>query len=563
MQQATNEILQELEKRNISTLRELDRLKAEISHKHRLKQSPKLIHLFLSANKKQREKFSKLLITKPIRTSSGVAPLALFAKPLACPPQAQCIFCPGGPGSYFGNVPKSYTGNEPASRRAARNLYDPYLQIFNRLEHYALLNQSFDKLEVIVMGGTFMYYPENYRKNFIASIYGAVNLFSKIFFSNNEFNFDKFKEFFELPCDLNNKERTKRIHEKILNLKDNNPSLEKEKLENETSKTRIISLLIETRPDLGNLQEGNEILSYGGTKVELGVQSVYDEDLDFVKRGHTVQDSIESLRILKDLGFKINVHYMLGLTQDRKKDLEGLKKLFSDQDFRPDMLKIYPCLVIPGTLLHELWRQGKYAPISVDEAVHLIGEAKKFIPEWIRVQRIQRDIPSTVISGGPIRTNLRQDVKGYCKKHVIKCRCIRCREPMNKEIDWDNVKLIMRDYEASKGKEFFISYEDVNNDLILGFCRIRFPSQSLRKEITDKTAIIRELHVYGPAVEIGKKGSVQHKGLGVKLMEKAEEIARQNNKDKIVVIAGIGVKNYFINKLGYKKDGSYVSKLIA
>ncbi|MEK6826754.1 MAG: GNAT family N-acetyltransferase, partial [Nanoarchaeota archaeon] len=263
------------------------------------------------------------------------------------------------------------------------------------------------------------------------------------------------------------------------------------------------------------------------------------------------------------LGFKINVHYMLGLTQDRKKDLEGLKKLFSDQDFRPDMLKIYPCLVIPGTLLHELWRQGKYAPISVDEAVHLIGEAKKFIPEWIRVQRIQRDIPSTVISGGPIRTNLRQDVKGYCKKHVIKCRCIRCREPMNKEIDWDNVKLIMRDYEASKGKEFFISYEDVNNDLILGFCRIRFPSQSLRKEITDKTAIIRELHVYGPAVEIGKKGSVQHKGLGVKLMEKAEEIARQNNKDKIVVIAGIGVKNYFINKLGYKKDGSYVSKLIA
>ncbi len=562
MQQATNEILQELEKRNISTLRELDRLKAEISHKHRLKQSPKLIHLFLSANKKQREKFSNLLVTKPVRTSSGVAPLALFAKPLACPPQAQCIFCPGGPDSIFGNVPKSYTGNEPASRRAARNLYDPYLQIFNRLEHYALLNQSFDKLEVIVMGGTFMYYPENYRKNFIASIYGAVNLFSKIFFSNNEFNFDKFKEFFELPCDLNDKERTKRIHEKILNIKNNNPDLEKEKLANETSKIRIISLLIETRPDLGNLQEGNEILSYGGTKVELGVQSVYDKDLDFVRRGHTVQDSIGSLRILKDLGFKINLHYMLGLTENREKDLEGLKKLFTDPDFKPDMLKIYPCLVISGTPLYELWKQGKYNPISVEEAIYIISEAKKSIPEFIRIQRIQRDIPSTVISSGPIRTNLRQSIKEYCEKNNIKCRCIRCREPMNKGVDWNSVRSITKEYEASKGKEFFISYVDTKNDLILGFCRLRFPSQSLRKEITDKTAMIRELHVYGPAVEIGKEGIVQHKGLGARLMERAEEIAAQNNKNKIVVIAGTGVRNYFINKLGYKKDGPYVSKLL-
>jgi len=565
MQQATQEIIQEIEKRNISTEKELNKLNAEISHKYKLKKSPRKIHLFLSATEEQRKKLSKLLKTKPIRTLSGVAPIALFTAPTSCPPQAQCIFCPGGPGSFFGTVPKAYTGNEPASRRAARNKYDPYLQIFNRLEHYSIINHDFDKVEIITMGGTFTFLPDSYKKEFITYVYKAMNDFSDIFFKNKKLDFDKFKKFFELPCeDFQDPKRIERIHSKLLKLKDKNlQDLEKEKLRNETSNIRCISLLIETRPDCGMLQEGNEILSYGGTKIELGIQSVYDEDLEFVKRGHTVQDSIESIKIMKDLGFKLNFHYMLGLTENRKKDLEGLKSLFSNPDFRPDMLKIYPCLVMPGTPLYDLWKQGKYKPITANEAAEIIAEAKRFVPKYLRIQRIQRDIPSTVIASGPIKTNLRQDVKKLCDEKGIECQCVRCREPMNKKIDWDSVKLLTLEYQASQSKEFFISFEDTKNNLILGYCRLRFPSKLLREEITKGTAIVRELHVYGPAVKIGNSGKVQHKGLGKKLISEAEKIALKNNKNKMLIIAGVGAREYFIKKLGYKKEGPYVSKIIS
>ncbi len=563
MQQIVHELIEEIEKRSITTEKELNKLSNEVTQKYKLKISPKKIHLLLYATNEQRKKLSSLIKTKPVRTASGVAPLALFSAPTACPPQAQCTFCPGGPGSVFGNVPKSYTGNEPASRRAARNRYDPYLQIFNRLEHYSLLNQPYDKVEIIVMGGTFTYLPESYKTPFITYVYKALNDFSELFFQNNIFNFEKFKEFFELPAELDDKERTNKVQEKILQIKEKNKrNLETEKERNETSTIRCISLLIETRPDCGKLKEGNEILAYGGTKVELGVQSVYDEDLNTVKRGHSVQDSRDSIKILKDLGFKLALHYMLGLTEDRKKDLEGIKQLFSDPEFRPDMLKIYPCLVMPGTPLYETWKQGKYTPISIEEATDIIAEVKRYVPPYVRIQRIQRDIPSTVIASGPIRTNLRQDVERVCKQRGIRCQCIRCREPMNKKINASNAEIIMREYEASQGKEFFISYEDKKNNIILGFCRLRFPSQSLRKEITEKTAIIREVHVYGPAAKIGGEGKVQHKGLGKQLIQKAEEIAQKEKKEKIVVIAGVGVRQYFIEKLGYQKDGPYVSKIL-
>ncbi len=564
MQQLTQEIIQELENRNISSQKELNKIITKISQKYKSKFFPRKIQLLINSTPQQREKLSKLLITKPIRTLSGVAPIALFSVPANCPSQAQCIFCPGGPGSVFGNVPKSYTGNEPASRRAARNKYDPYLQIFNRIEHYTLTNQPYDKVEIIVMGGTFTFLPETYKKRFITYIYKALNDFSEIFFTKNNLDFEKFKEFFELPTDnFQDAKRIEKIHQKLLMLKDKNfQDLENEKLRNEISKVKCVSLLIETRPDCGKLKEGNEILDYGGTKIELGVQSVYDEDLEFVKRGHTVQDSIDSIRILKDLGFKLAFHYMLGLTEDRKKDLKGLEKLFLDPNFRPDMLKIYPCLVMPGTPLYNLWKQGKYNPVTTEEAAEIIAEAKKFVPKYLRIQRIQRDIPSTFIASGTIKTNLREYVQKLGNQKGIRCQCIRCREPMNKFIDWNKVKLLTLEYNASQGKEFFISFEDIKNDIILGFCRLRFPFQQLRNEIKKDSALIRELHVYGPAARIGNKGIVQHKGLGKKLIEEAEKIALKNNKNKIIIISGVGVHQYFINKLGYKKDGPYVSKFL-
>ena len=406
------------------------------------------------------------------------------------------------------------------------------------------------------MGGTFPFYPKGYKDKFITYTYKAINDFSEMFFENNELNFKKFKEFFELPTyDINDMKRVERIHEKLLELKKES-SLEIEQKRNENSKIRCIGLTIETRPDLGKLDEGNEILSYGGTKVELGIQSVYDEDLEFVKRGHNVKDSIESIRILKDLGFKLLFHYMLGLTEDRKKDLEGLKRLFSDPDFRPDMLKIYPCLVMPGTELHELWMQGKYKDINTEEAVDMIVEAKRFIPRYLRVNRIQRDIPTNLTAGGPDRTNLRQIVEKKCKERNVKCNCIRCREIKNEEIK--NPELKVEGYEASNGKEFFISIED--NDKIIGFCRLRFPSSYLREEIDEKTALIRELHVYSSFASIGKEGNAQHKGFGMKLVKKAEEIAKENGKSKILVISGIGVREYYNKKLGYKLEGVYMSK---
>ncbi len=564
MTNLAKEIVEEIEKRNITSREEVDKLKAEISHKYKAKHSPKLINLLLEADNKQRKKLKQLLTTKPIRTISGVAPLALFTAPLACPPQAQCIFCPGGPGSVFGNVPKSYTGNEPASRRAARNKYDPYLQIFNRLEHYVLLNQDFEKVEVIIMGGTFTFYPKKYKLKFMTEVFQALNDFSAMFFNNNELDLESFKSFFELPADLDDKERTERIHEKLLKLKKES-YLKEEQIKNETAKVRCVALVIETRPDCGLLDEGNEILDFGGTRVELGIQSVYNEDLEFVKRGHSVEDSIKSVRILRDLGFKLSFHYMLGLTEDRKKDLEGLKEIFSNPDFMPDMVKIYPCLVMPGTELYKRWQEGKYKPLKVEETAEMIAEAKKFIPNFVRIQRIQRDIPHNVIAAGPIETNLRQRVQNICKKNNIHCQCIRCREPMNKEISWNNVQLKKQGYSASQGKEIFLSFEDLKNNIILGFVRLRIPSQQLREEITKDSAIIREIHVYSPAVALGKKdiSSVQHQGLGKKLLKEAERITKEEfQKNKLLVISGVGVREYFYN-LGYKRDGPYVSKILS
>jgi len=226
---------------------------------------------------------------------------------------------------------------------------------------------------------------------------------------------------------------------------------------------------------------------------------------------------------------------MLGLTENRKKDLKGLNSLFSNPDFKPDMLKIYPCLVMPGTPLYDLWKQGKYKPITAQEAAEIISEAKRSFPKFLRVVRIQRDIPSTVIASGPIKTNLRQDVKALCIKKGIQCQCIRCREPMDKKIDWNSIKLSTLEYEASKGKEFFISFEDTKNNIILGYSRLRFPSQLLREEITSNTAIIREIHIYGPAAKIGNQGEVQHKGLGKKLIEEAENNAIGATPDKVLI----------------------------
>jgi elongator complex protein 3 len=476
--------------------------------------------------------------------------------------------------SFYGDTPKSYTGKEPAARRAARNHFDAYLQIFNRLEHYIVSGHVPDKVELIIMGATFTAFEKDYQEEFIYYTFKAMNDFSELFYyKNGKLNLPKFKKFFELPAVINDPARTNRIHKKLLKLKcpitnvigtekqnKNKYNIKKEQEINESTKIRCVGLTIETRPDYANKETANELLRFGTTRIELGIQSVYEDVLKKVKRGHTVKQSIESISILKDLGFKLNFHMMPGLPSvDTKRDLEGLKELFSNQDFRPDMLKIYPCMVMPGTELYQLYKDKKFKPLTTAKAASLIADFKKFVPRYVRIMRVQRDIPSNLVFAGVDKTNLRQYVDIELKKKKIKCNCIRCREIKSEKIT--NPELNIIKYDANNGTEFFISIDDKNTDKIIGFCRLRFPAKQLRKEFTKKTAIIRELHVYGETTSLGKKGLIQHSGFGKILLKTAEEICKENNYNKILVISGVGARKYY-SKYKYNLEGPYMSKKI-
>ena len=583
MRQFVKELVETIKKEKPSKLK-LSSIKAKLAKKYKLKKIPTDIEILLNAPIKEIPNIKKYLLTKPTRTISGVAVCAIMTKPIPCPHVKKgigpCIMCPGGPKSAFGNVPQSYTGKEPATRRAIRNKYDPYLQVMNRLEQYIVQGHTLDKLELIIMGGTFPSFPTKYREYFITYAFKAMNDFSKLFFNKNQFDFVKFKQFFELPGDIYDEKRAGSIRKKLLKIK-NKADLIKEQLRNEKSFIRCVSLVIETRPDYATLKEANEMLRLGCTKVELGVQTIYNDALKKIKRGHTVEDSIRATKILKDLGFKINYHMMPGLPGvTKKQDLFALSAVVGVEEFQPDMLKIYPCMVLKGTELYKLWKSSKnsknflghkksqddffvkkkFKPLTTKQAAELIAEFKKIVPSHIRIMRVQRDIPSFMAEAGVDKTNLRQYIEQEMKKRRIKCKCIRCREPKLKKIS-DNIKITERHYIASGGNEFFISAEDTKNDLILGFCRLRFPSSSLRKEITEDSALLRELHVYGEAAQIGKAGKIQHKGIGKALLQRAEETAKTYYKNKMVVISGIGAKEYF-KKLGYKKEGVYMVKNI-
>ena len=468
----------------------LNKAKIRLSKKYGLKGIPNDITILLEVNKKDLVFVKKYLMSKETRTLSGVAICAIMTKPMKCP-HGKCSMCPGGVKSEFGTVPQSYTGKEPATRRAIRNLYDPYLQVMNRIEQYIVQGHIADKIELIVMGGTFPSAPKKYREDFVKYAFKAMNDFSKLFFVKGELNFTKFKNFFELPCDINDPKRRKRLFAKLLKLK-GQTTLEEEHLRNEKSNIKCVGLTIETRPDYGMLKEGNEMLRLGCTRVEIGIQSVFNFALKNIERGHSVEDSIESIKTLKNLGFKLNFHMMLGLPGvNKQRDLTGLQMLFALDEFQPDMLKLYPCMVMKGTKLYNKWKQKKFKPITTAKAADLIAEFKKDVPPYVRIMRVQRDIPTFMTEAGVDKTNLRQYVDKVLDKKKIKCNCIRCREigRYKGKVDYKKVKIKTLHYGASKGNEFFISAE--YKDHILGFCRLRIPSESLRKEITDDSALIR------------------------------------------------------------------------
>jgi elongator complex protein 3 len=472
-----------------------------------------------SKNSEFYSKLKEILRLKPVRTISGVAVVAVMTSPSPCP-HGKCIPCPGG---VERNTPQSYTGFEPAAMRGKQHGYDPFSQVTARLKELESIGHAVDKVEIIVMGGTFPARERGYKKNFILGIFNALNAYNS---------------------------RAK-IEE----------DLQKAKRKNERVKARCVGITFETRPDFAKKEHIIEMLEFGGTKVELGVQSIYDDVLEFIKRGHGVEEVVEATMLLKDSAFKVGYHIMPGLPKsDFDRDLKMFREIFENNDFKPDYLKIYPTLIVEGTELYRMWERGEYQPYTTDEVVDLISKAKRYFPEWVRVQRIQRDIPVKHAIGLD-KGNIRQIVHRRLKDLGYSCRCIRCREVGHKGVppsEYQRAELVVRKYRASKGEEYFISYEIPEYDALVGFIRLRFPHKPFISAI-ENAALIRELHVYGRAVPIGvKENAFQHRGFGERLLRDAEEIAKQKY-DEIAVISGVGVRNYY-RKLGYRKRFEFMVK---
>ncbi len=568
--------------------KELNNLKTKYAKKYSVKKIIKNTQILAHCPSDKRDELVKILNIKPVREISGVTVVALFAKPHKCP-HGKCIYCPGGIGSEFGDTPQSYTGAEPAALRAIRNNYDPYFQVFNRLEHYCINGHVPDKIELIFMGGTFPSMDREYREEFVYYTYKAINDFADEFVRVGKngvksVDYDKFNKFILIKEDLNSESRMLKIHSRINELKGEIGDFKTEIKKNETGGLRSIGLTIETKPDWAKKEHLNELLEYGCTRLEIGVQSLDDDVLKKINRGHSISDTIECFQVAKDMCFKINAHMMLGLYGSNiEKDKKSLVGLFSDSKFRPDMLKIYPCLVVKGTPLFKLFEKGEFAPVDTKSAAKVIAEAFGEFPRYVRVMRVQRDIPTPNILGGVVHSNLRQYVDKEMTEKGIFSKDIRAREiGFANGLVKNDFKINVEEYESSSGTDavtlenststrsvsvlpkagtdYFIDVVN-DDDLMIGFIRLRFPSEyGLRSEIVPGTALIRELHVYGAMTNVGEEGVAhQHKGWGKKLLLKAEKIAREKGYSKMAIISGVGVREYY-EKQGYKLEGVYMVK---
>ena len=503
---------------------EVNRVKTRIAQKYGLTQVPRNSEIIEHLEPDERRKVLRLLRRKPVRTASGVTVVAVMTKPWPCPQGQPCAYCPGGPSK---GVPQSYTGLEPAAMRGSQNGYDAYGQVRHRVEQYGAIGHAVDKIELIIMGGTFPSTPQSYQEEFVKGCLDAMN---------------------GQPSE----------------------SIVEAKRLAETSRVRNVGITVETRPDWAGEGNVDQMLSLGVTRVEVGVQNVYDDVYELVGRGHKVEDVVSATRVLKDSGLKVVYHMMPGLPgSSLGRDVEGFKTVFNNPGFKPDMLKVYPCLVIEGTRLYEWWKQGKYTPYTVDETVELISEAKKYVPELVRIMRVQRDIPAYLIEDGVKKSNLRELVQERLRDEGRRCRCIRCREAGHRWLrdrvapDYGQVELLTTTYEASGGTEHFVSLEDRTNDVLIGYVRLRFPSQKAhRPEIRGgDAAVVRELRVCGPVVPVGKhaREAQQHRGFGRRLLGEAERLSRDNSYRKILVTSALGTKRYY-RRLGYGYNGPYVSK---
>lgn len=491
----------------------------KICAKYSLERIPRNHEILSMAKESEFNKLRKILLKKPAKTASGVAVVALMPKPYACP-HGRCTYCPGG--TEF-NSPNSYTGNEPSTLNAIENEYDPKLQITTKIDKLVAFGHDPSKMEIVIVGGTFLFMPKDYQENFIKSCYDALN-------------------------------------------GTNSKTLQEAKSNNEHASIRNVGFTIETKPDFCKKEHVDWMLNYGITRIEIGVQSLQERVYDIVNRGHNYNDVTESFQISKDAGYKIVAHMMPGLpTVTPKEDIEDFKKLFSDPQLRPDMLKIYPSLVIENTPMYKEYKDGKYVPYSDEDMINVLTEVKKNVPKWVRIMRVQREISPNEIIAGPKSGNLRQIVHQNLAKQGIKCKCIRCREAgLNKKSEPKDIKLNRINYDSSGGKEVFLSYED-KNESIYGFLRLRKPSKEAhRDEVGTDSCIVRELHVYGKSLKIGEKeeSEIQHSGIGKNLMKEAEKISKEEfDAKKLLVISAVGTREYY-QKLGYSLYGPYMSKTL-
>ena len=463
-------------------------------------------------------KLKKILLKKPIKTASGVAVVALMPKPFACP-HGRCTYCPGG---IEFNSPNSYTGKEPSTLNAIENNYDPRLQITSKIEKLIAYGHDPSKMEIVIVGGTFLFMPKTYQENFIKSCYDALNG-----------NVSK--------------------------------DLQEAKATNEHAKIRNVGFTIETKPDYCKKEHVDWMLDYGITRIEIGVQSLQERVYQIVNRGHDYNDVIESFQISKDAGYKIVAHMMPGLPSvTPAEDIADFKKLFDDPALRPDMLKVYPSLVLENTPLYEDYKLGKYTPYSDEDLINVLTEMKKIVPKWVRIMRVMREIGPEEIIAGPKSGNLRQIVHQNLQKQGLECKCIRCREAglSKKNPEEQTLQLKRINYDSSGGKEVFLSYED-SDESIYGFLRLRKPSLlAHRKEVSTDSCIVRELHVYGKSLQIGQKeaNEIQHSGLGKNLMKEAERISKEEfDAKRLLVISAVGTRQYY-QKLGYSLYGPYMEK---
>ncbi|XP_061055436.1 elongator complex protein 3 isoform X2 [Eubalaena glacialis] len=508
---------------------DLNKVKTRTAAKYGLSAQPRLVDIIAAVPPQYRKVLVPKLKAKPIRTASGIAVVAVMCKPHRCPHISFtgniCVYCPGGPDSDFEYSTQSYTGYEPTSMRAIRARYDPYLQTRHRIEQLKQLGHSVDKVEFIVMGGTFMALPEEYRDYFIRNLHDALSGHT----SNNIYEAVKYSE---------------------------------------RSLTKCIGITIETRPDYCMKRHLSDMLTYGCTRLEIGVQSVYEDVARDTNRGHTVKAVCESFHLAKDSGFKVVAHMMPDLPNvGLERDIEQFTEFFENPAFRPDGLKLYPTLVIRGTGLYELWKSGRYKSYSPSDLIELVARILALVPPWTRVYRVQRDIPMPLVSSGVEHGNLRELAFARMKDLGIQCRDVRTREVGIQEIHHKvrpyQVELVRRDYVANGGWETFLSYEDPDQDILIGLLRLRKCSEeTFRFELVGGVSIVRELHVYGSVVPVSSRDPTkfQHQGFGMLLMEEAERIAREEHgSGKIAVISGVGTRNYY-RKIGYRLQGPYMVK---